>query len=276
MKRIIGYILSFLALASCETPYRLDNEQASPQITIEGLVTDIPGRQYVKVTMSNGFYSSGHTPRITDALVSVTDNLGNETNYVHNPGNHPDSAGIYLPLVPFHGEIGRTYNLKVIADGKVYEANDKINKILPVDSITYNVDDFQSKQKDNKGKIYAVKLFAHEDPTTKDFYLFKFFRNDTLAYTNDTDIYYTDDVFLSEHIEGIAAPVFFRKGEKVKVESYSISRNGYVFYNDLSTLLNNDSGMFSPIPSSPRTNLSNGALGFFQASQLDIREVEIK
>ena len=38
----------------------------------------------------------------------------------------------------------------------------------------------------------------------------------------------------------------------------------------------NDGGLFSQPPSNSRTNLTNGALGFFQASAVEIEEIVIK
>lgn len=62
-----------------------------------------------------------------------------------------------------------------------------------------------------------------------------------------------------------------------RVEIYSLSRNGYVLYNDLFLILNSDGGgMFGAIPSSPRTNLTNGALGFFQVSAVNEKELLIE
>jgi hypothetical protein len=57
---------------------------------------------------------------------------------------------------------------------------------------------------------------------------------------------------------------------------YSLSRTAYVFYNDLQRLLNNDGGLFSQPPADSRSNLTNGALGFFQASAMDVSTIEIK
>jgi hypothetical protein len=58
---------------------------------------------------------------------------------------------------------------------------------------------------------------------------------------------------------------------------FSISRLGYVYFNDLSSLLNNDAGgMFGSVPAAPRTNLTNGALGFFQVSAVDISEIRVE
>jgi hypothetical protein len=93
---------------------------------------------------------------------------------------------------------------------------------------------------------------------------------------SDTDIYYADDTVLGENIDGLASPVYFAKGDTARVEMYSITRNGYVFFNDLQTLLISDGGLFSQPPSNSRTNLTNGALGYFQASSLDWKEIIIK
>ncbi len=82
--------------------------------------------------------------------------------------------------------------------------------------------------------------------------------------------------YLGEKIDGVTSPIFFAPGDVARIEMYSISRDAFVFYNDLQNLLNSDGGLFSQPPSNSRTNLSNGALGFFQASALDISAVEIK
>jgi hypothetical protein len=276
MRALIIYILLAVVFFSCDEPFVLDPDQAQSQIVIEGLVTDIPGKQAVKISMTGDFYSTGPTARVTDATVAVTDDLGNTVNFVHNPHAHPDSAGIYLPEVAFTGEIGRTYSLKVEAHGQTYQAHDKLVKVIPVDSLTYRINEDEQANPDNEGKIYEIKMYAREDQSTHNFYLFKFYQNDSLVFDSESDIYYSDDELLAENIDGIPAPVYYRYNDSVKMEIYSMSREAYVYYNDLSTLLNNDSGMFGPIPASPRTNLSNNALGLFQVSSVGISTTKIE
>jgi hypothetical protein len=71
--------------------------------------------------------------------------------------------------------------------------------------------------------------------------------------------------------------VYYGKDDQAVVEVYSLSKVGYIYYNDLFSILNGDSGgMFGPIPASPRTNLNNGAIGFFQVSAIDISAVKIE
>ena len=273
MKYLLLVASSILALTSCEVTVDLDLKQTESKVVIEGQVTDHPGKQYVKVTRSSGFYSTGPAPRIQNAIVSVEDDLGTMHNFVHNPSAHPDSAGIYLPALPFVGEVGRTYLLKVTVDGVTYTAEDALASVIEVDSLTVRINEEEKEDPKDEGKYYELLLFAREPQDQQNFYLFKFYRNDTLVYYSETDIYYSDDEFLAENIDGIPSPVFYGSGDIGRIEMYSLSRVGYVYFRDLWGLLNNDAGgMFGPIPASPRTNVKNGALGFFQVSAVDVSE----
>jgi hypothetical protein len=273
MRSVLAYISIALFFISCDAPFQLDLQQAPEKVIIEGLVTNVEAKQSVKVTRSTDFYSSGETPRITDAVVTVTDDEGNTFDFIHNPRNHVDSAGVYVPVTPFAGVIGRTYTLTVQAEGETFQATDEMFDVIPVDSITFEPDEDEIEDPEIEGRFYEVLLFAKEPQDVKNFYLFHFYRYDSLTFQNETDIYYSDDELLAENIDGVPGPIYYAKGDVAKIEIFSMSRVGFVYYNDLSSLLNGDSGgMFGPIPSSPRTNLSNGALGFFQVSAVNIAE----
>lgn len=267
MKKLIIPILIVVALFSCDEPIKLDLKQVTPKTVIEAQVTDQPGRQFVKISKSVDFYASGKTPRVTNATVTVTDDLGNEYVFAHNPRDHADSMGIYLPASPFTGTIGVTYTLHVQSDGELYEASDKLLSVIPMDSLAYRLNKDEEEDPNETGKIYEILMYAKEPRDETNYYLFKFYRNDSLKFYSENDIYYSDDKFLAENIDGVATPVYYGTNDTGKVEAYSLSRVGYVYYNDLSSLLNNDAGgMFGSVPASPRTNLSNDALGFFQVS----------
>ena len=275
---VSGVLLSVLILTSCEETVHLDLQQTPPKVIIEGLVTNKPGYQSVKISKSVDFYASGsEIPKVANAVVTVSDNLGNVYNFVHNPKNAEDSAGIYLPETPFVGTVGRRYKLSVKVDGVTYEAQDELFPVTTMDSLTYRVDENEEEDPEVDGRFYEVLLFTKEPRDQVNYYYFKFYRNDSLKYNSDTDIYFSNDEFLAEKIDGVESPIFFSKGDKCRVEMYSMSRLGYVYFSDLINILNNDSGgMFGPIPASPRTNLTNGALGFFHVGALDIGEVKIE
>lgn len=266
-----------IALSACEETTTLDLKQTPSRIVIEGLVTDRPGQQSVKVSRSADFYGSGQTPRIENATVRVMDDAGAEFAFIHNPRNHPDSAGVYVPESNFAGEIGKTYTLRVEVDGQVYEASDLLSRAIPIDSLKFQVNEDEEEDPKEPGKIYEVLMFAREPQDEENYYLFKFYRNDSLIVYNPNDIYYTEDDLLAEKIDGVPSPVYYGTNDTARVEVYSLSRRGYIFYYDLWTVLNNDGGgMFGPIPAPPRTNLSNNALGFFQVSALQDMETYIQ
>lgn len=275
-KNISIAALIILVLVSCDEPVRLDVTQAESFVVIEGQVTNVAGRQYVKLSRTNGFYDTGRSPQITDASVIIRDDAGNEFSFVHNPNNYADSAGYYLPATAFTGEVGRTYSLFVTADNAQYEAQDKMSRVTSIDSLAYEINEDEEEDPKDSGKFYEVLLYAKEPQDTDDYYLFKFFRNDSLQVGEDDEIYVVDDVNLGENIDGIGSPIYFAPGDLARCEIYSLSRTAFIFYRDLQNLLNNDGGLFSQPPANTRTNLSNGAIGFFQASALHVREIEIK
>lgn len=279
MKNTLFLLASFFALVSlgsCEKEYILRTNPADAKVVIEGLVTDRPGYDYVKISRSTDFYGTGKTPRVTDAVVTVTDGDGVTTEFLHNPNDDPDSVGYYKPVVPFVGVAGKTYTLVVTADGDEYRAEDTLHPIITIDSLTYRISEDEQSDPEHPGRYYEVLIYTREPKDTKDFYLFNFYRNDSLTLANPEDIYFTDDVVLAEAINGITMPIYFSQGDKATVEAFSISREAYVFFNDLSILLNNDGGMYSPPPANCRNNLTNGALGFFRASAVESMDIVLE
>lgn len=269
-------ILIITALSSCEKTVTLDLEQTQPRIVIEGQVTDVSTKNYVKISRSTGFYNTGKTTRVTDATVMVEDDAGNSYSFVHYQGTHPDSSGYYFPEIPFSGVTGRTYTLIVVADGQTYEATDQLYRLVTIDKLEYRVNENEETDPEHPGRFYELLLFVKEPQDTRDYYLFKSYRNDSLKFMNETDIYFADDELIGENIDGIPLPLFYETGDKAGVEVYSLSRDAFVYYRDLQKLLNNDGGLFGTPPSNPRSNLSNGALGLFQVSAIQSGELQIE
>lgn len=272
MRNFILTILAATVFWSCDKPLTLKLNQSQSKIVIEGLITNKPDGQYVKVTRVANFYDNGKTPRVMDAIVSVKDDLNNSYTFVHDP----DSAGYYFPQPSFVGEVGRTYHLMVVVDGKAFEAEDKMFPVTSIDSLGYKINDDERKEPKEENKFYNILVFAKEPRDTKDYYLFKFYRNDSLQHDNITDIYISDDDFLGENIDGVKGPGFYGIGDSVKVEAYSLTRSGFIFYSDLQNLLTNDGGLFGSPPANSRTNLTNGAIGFFQVSALNSKEKKLE
>lgn len=270
MQRALWIIFFFsLVLLSCEETVLLDLDQSPRQVIIEGFVSNLPGKQFVRVTKSIDFYQTGSPEGVVNASVTVRDDQGQNFIFVHNPSGKPEQNGYYYPSVDFTGVSGHKYYLEVQVDNQVYTAEDILHPVTKFDSITFQLNKDQLDDPIDEGKFYELLLYAKEPQQTKDYYLFKFYRNDTIVKLFESDIYFTDDVLLGERIDGLPSPVYYGEADTARIEMLSISREAYLFYNDLFNLINNDGGMFGPPPANPRTNLSNGALGYFQASSVE-------
>ncbi len=271
LKYIIGLIL--VLSFSCEEVVTIDTGDLAERVIIEGQVINAPDLTYVKITRSRDFYAEGPADRITDASVEVIVNGSETVTFIHNPTGEPFLEGYYLPIGGLIGEVGASYELRVNVDEVSYQATEQMMPVTTIDSLTskFNEDEFEDPE--IPGRYYEVLLNAEEPQETEDRYLFKFYRNDTLIRDFPTDVYVAQDELLGDRIAELEIPGYYSVDDLVRVEMYSLTQEAFVFYSDLANLLNGDGGMFSPPPANPRSNLNNGALGYFQVSAVDMDEV---
>ncbi len=262
-KNKLVHIIFLVLVFGCEQVVELDIEQSIPQIVIEGLLTNKDTVHYVKVSKSIQFYETGLNP-ITNAIIHVS-GAGEVIEYSHNPTNIDSLTGYYFSDLPYAGKIGEAYKLHVDIDGVDYEAEDTMLYITKIDSLSFQLAANPSEEDFDDGKIYELLLYAAEPQESNDYYQFYFYRdNEVITYTNN--IYVFSDEAFGPSLNGLSSPVLFREGELASVQMLSLTREQYIYYIDLSNLLNSDGGMFSPPPANPRNTFSNKALGLWQVS----------
>ncbi|QSE97057.1 DUF4249 domain-containing protein [Fulvivirga lutea] len=274
MKNFAILLFGLVVLFSCEEVVQLDLDSAEPIVVIEGLVLDRQTTQYVKISRSVNFYSDESSEPIRDANVYVTDGSVTYT-YEHNPNDQSAYEGYYFSTLSFRGIPGRTYTLVVDVDGTRYTAQDQLFPVTAIDSLSVRINEDEFEDPEDEGYFYEVLFYAKEPQQTEDFYLFKFYRNDTLLLDSPNDIYFSDDKLIAEEINGVPTSGFYKPGDIGRVEMYSISNAGFIYYNDLINLLQSDGGMFGSPPVNPRNNISGGALGFFQCSSMVFETIEV-
>ena len=263
-------LLPTIMFSACEEVINIDIDQAPAQLVIDGLVTNEDTTHTVRITHSVAF-NENNSKVVADAVVEVSDNLGNVFNYTHNPEVYDSLQGYYISDQKFSGQEYAIYQLNVTVDNQSFTASDTLRPITTIDSLSIQIDDDAVNDSENEGKIYQVILYAKEPQETVDFYYFKFYRDGILD--NDSDgngnVFVFDDKVLGGSLDGLPSPILFREGEVAGVEIYSLTREQFVYFTDLGNILNSDGGMFSPPPANPRSNISGGALGLFQVSGLN-------
>lgn len=261
MRKIAIYTLVFLF--GCDIPIDLDVEQTTPMPVIEAQVTDKKGNSYVRVTMTIPFYDTQQIPTRSDATVSLEEIGGATTLFQHYNGTNTDSLGYYFPPDDFAGEVSKDYRITITVDGTDYIAEDTMLPVNPIDSLEAKLNVLEASDPEEEDRYWEVLLYSKEPQDTKDFYLFRFYRNWELTRNFETDIYVAEDIALGEELNGIPFPFFYAEQDTSVIEIYGITREAFVYYSDLQIALTNDGGMFSPPPANPRTNFSNPTPGFF-------------
>ena len=119
------WIITILAISGCTDPINFETEPNAGYLVVEGLVTDAPGTNRVKLSRTGEFtniFEGGLERPVTSAVVTIIDDQNNTTDLVELSG------GIYLTdSLVFRGELGRTYTLRIeTSNGQVYESTPEL------------------------------------------------------------------------------------------------------------------------------------------------------
>ncbi|WP_045114405.1 DUF4249 domain-containing protein [Microscilla marina] len=285
--RIYLYIMCMVAVATmtaCEDEINVTLGESTPQLTVEGWVSDQTPLQTIRLTISQDYFDNAAAAGASGATVRVNDDQGNVYNFVESDLN----SGDYLSN--FTGAIGRTYTLYIQYQGEEYQATTQLARVPPIDSIRVENADDASPGPVNVSSGYRAEFFANEIPGAGDYYRIKTYRNDVLlnkpgniSVFEDTNVDGLPFILpvrlsinpISEDGEGYAL------GDKIKVELLSISKEAFLFFEELETQTTNGGLFANPIANVP-TNIQNinpasakKAVGFFYASAVSSLEVTV-
>lgn len=253
-RKLPVYLFATLALlvVSCEKVIDLDLDEADQQFVIEGFVTEGESTHIVTVTKSLPLDNPGAIPGINNAVVILTDNLGN-TQTLTSIGNGQYEA------VGYPGVEGRTYTLSVSVDGQVFQASSTIPGVVPIDSLM--IDNFIF----GPDTVPMITPARFDPAGVANYYQFYMFRNgERLSGINLQDDQFTDGNYQLQ-------PLFafdFETGDTARVEMYGIDKPVYKYFYALSQ--NNE----DVTPANPTSNFT-GCLGYFSARTKSVETVII-
>lgn len=261
MKNYIVIIIAFFSFASCTKEIDIDLNSASPQIVIEGSITDQPAPYTVKLSKTVNFSESNNYPPVTGALVIISDNTGVVDTLTETV------SGLYQAH-SITGTQGNTYTLKVIAEGKQYNAVSTMPYKVNLDSIRFNPFAIPGSGTTTFG---AVPLYLDPIATGNCYRFFlsangKFAKSYLVSNDNIGNGSVNQNPLFSQDVE-------IHAGDSVKVTMCCIDVNTYNYYYTLSQLSGNGPGGGST-PSNPPNNITGTkALGVFSAYTMQIKTV---
>lgn len=255
-----------LASISCQKVVSIDLNNANPQMVAEAVVTDGPGPYTVSLTRSGDYFTpSLYFPPVTHAFVTLADNLG-VTDTLRETSN-----GTYRTSV-LRGVQGATYYLRVVADGKEYDAASTMPSRVNIDTLVA----FHATESDGD-QVYNLYVIFKDPPEPGNYYRMNLRVSVQISPDSiDGRRYHLYNDKLTNGNEAavrIRMRNHFNPGDTVWVDLLSIDRASYDYFNTLNDILTSDRSPTSLAPANPNTNLTNGALGYFAAYSVDSKMI---
>jgi len=254
-KYILLLSIFFLGFfTSCEKVIELDLNTSSSQMVIEGNIYDEPGPYTVKISRSVNIDEPSVYPAVKGATVTISDNAGNTQVLAEK------DSGVYQTST-LQGVPGRTYTLSVEVDGQIYTAISTMPDGVNIDTL-YTVDSGYSG-------LYQVCVDLTDPANTTNYYrLVDFVNGKRLS----TIIVANDELSKGKKINGtlMYSEDDMKSGDTYTLWLESIDKGVYNYFNTAST-----NGQDSASPSNPDTNISNGALGYFNACSVRKKSIVI-
>src|SRR5580692_11732163 len=119
-------IICILLATSCQKVINIDLNSASPAIVIVGNVNDQPGPYTVTLSQTVNFSENNTFPPVTGAFITIADNAGTTDTLIESPPGTYNTKKLV-------GVDGRTYTLKVIANGQTYTSTSIMPQAVPFD-----------------------------------------------------------------------------------------------------------------------------------------------
>lgn len=276
MKKILLIILT-LYLVSCEDPIDIEIDNGESQLVVDAILTNSLNEQKVILSKSGNYFNPSFN-EVTNAVVSIKDNLGN----VITLQNNNSTTYSFIPTeLPFNDNL--SYTLEVVYDNNTFTSISKLRPVPTIDSITWN------KEKTFFGDIDSLiiaQFWSIDLPGLGDTYWIRskingeYLDNISIAYDGSTgsgssadNIPFIAPVRFSISPRSTDKDEILKYEDVIEVELYSISHDFANFWKILGEQLNNG-GLFATPPTNVPTNIKNinpngpKAIGWFEISNI--------
>lgn len=256
--RILPLVAASFFFAACEEEIDLPLNDAEPRIVIEGNIYDTGDPWIVLVQETTPFKELTPFKGLADAVVTITDGTNHTDTLVPATNFGIDVEGVY-GLLGKNTVAGQSYTLRVYVKGQLFESVSTVYPATPIDSLYTMSNGFSDDQR---------VTFDYTDPVgVTNYYKADIVVNGAPYSSNER----SDDKFT----DGIKKTVMFsdfdelKTGDTVDVYFKSVDFNVYQYF----FTLDENTSFVSAAPSNPISNISNGALGYFNAASVTKRRI---
>ena len=300
-RQFLLFIVIFL-LNSCVTQFFPELNEEKELLVVEGLITDQPGTNTVKLSKSLPLGVKTDAKPLTGCNVKISDDKGNIFNLTER------DSGVYVTdPETFKGEIGRFYTLHVTTNTGTGTLNfesypTEMKPVPPIDSIYYEKTVIEASYLNFKG-IDGCQIYLNtHDPENK----CRFYRWDysetwlfRLNYEVPNQTCWISDNSNTISIRSTAAyeesvisrlPVTYisnvtdrlKTKYSILVNQYSLNEDEYIYWDEIQNIAVKVGGLYDMIPASVPSNIhcienpAEKVLGYFSVSARSSKRIFIK
>ena len=288
-KHIYPYLLiALFGLISCEETIDIDVDEGEPQLTVDAWLTDQPGLQTIRLTMSQAYFANEFNDPALGAEVAV---VSLQDSSIYN-FTDPDADGSYTwgaEEGESFVEVGGQYGLGIAYQDKEFFSLSRANPVPDIDSLVFVYEEEELGQPEG----YYGELFATDLPGVGDCYWIKAYKNgEFLNKPSEINIAFdagfsqgtaTDGITFIAPVRSAVNPVpnpdddpapGYEVGDSLYVEIHAIPQEAFYYMIELQGQLQNG-GLFATPTANVPTNIFNAdenddtqALGFFAVSSV--------
>ena len=316
LKTCLLLLFIITVLTSCSEEFDMKSPDLSKKVVLEGTITNEEGPYFFKLSHSKSISGQDLDTGISHALVVISDNEGTIDTLKPLPAiiqRHPKWLFYYLTIKKYSGIVdtirliggntnylngiylttkiqgkpGNKYSLMINYENSIIEATEIMPSVSKIDSV-----EFKEQFLEKDGQNYFVPFIYFKEPKNEiNYYMFNFGSDDLyhLIYgaAKVWNFSILNDLYLKEYVSGFnlddgASPTgfedfwYFNNGENARIRMLSLSENAFRYYDSILKQFENDGGAYSPTPTSPPTNLTGNALGYFRASAVSEIDMIVK
>jgi hypothetical protein len=266
-RKYIYIVISFIFfLASCEEVIVVDLNTANPALVVEAIIYK-DSVCLVRLTRTTSYFSIEQPVFIENASVKISDGaLSEELSYKGN-GYYTGNTII--------GTEGRTYEIEIMRDGITYKGISSMPLKTDLIAVRFGKDNSQSPLNTYGETVFTFTCEFVDDPDKNNFYMIRFVSDGALLeryYLLTETSSNSGDINKINGVISFSESVFF-EGGLVDVQLLSIDESVYNYFMQLSDILFWKRRVMPPTPYNPKSNISNGALGYFAAWAIDSESI---
>jgi hypothetical protein len=254
--------------AGCREKIELTLDSTFTRLVVEGSITDETKAHRIVLTYSSDYFFSETPPPATGAVVEISD--GSQVFLLTEV-----APGIYETEPTVKGIHGREYTLTIRGldvngngNPETYTAKDLLKPVMILDSIVV-----EKQLPLTNPPLFKVRGWGQEPASPDDCYQWRYSLNGTLQTDTLDKTIFVDDTFVNgSYLPGLTMFMDIKAvtGDTVRVETISLSRPYYDFLVTLMLETSWNQGGGAGPPANVKGNMSNGALGYFNASAVSV------